>query len=205
MTLKSDTAKFFKHQLSSYKKIIYRCEQEQHRGDVCSFYPSPTNYQMAITNESQIILKLLSDITNNTGRKCNQFITFAVCFYLFRSCELRNVSDPTSGSQLTICPEKCAGIDKLIQECSDISVKGLLMVVENSQLEVLRNIIPSSQIKCSSPDTYIVPQVPVSNRLCDNASYIDSLLPSEGTLSFTSTILNVLVIFFMIPKLMSPN
>ena len=153
---------------------------------------------MAITNE---ILKLLIDASKNAGSKCNQLIAFAVCFYLFRSCELRNVSDPASGYQLTICPEKCTGIDKLIQECSDISIKGLLTIVENSQLEALRNVFPSAQIKCSNPNTYIVPQVPVSNRLCDDASYIDSLLPSEGN----SPLLVKFCVLVMIPKLMSPN
>ena len=126
-------------------------------------------------NESQILFQLLNANTDKTNSKCNQFFALALCFYLFRSCELRNVSDPTSGSQITICREKCAGVDKLYQECYNKD-----NTVINSQDEALLHLASLTEgFTCSDPDTYIIPQVPVSNRLCNDISYIDHLLPTN--------------------------
>lgn len=131
---------------------------------------------MARTNESQFIVQHFSNISATSGR-CKQYRAFALCLYLFPSCELQNVDDPTSGSQLIICREKCAGFQKLYQEC----VNKEEIAAENSQNKALHELVSMAEkFMCSDPDTYIIPQVPVSMRLCDDISYIDHLLPSEG-------------------------
>ena len=159
---------------------FYRCKPERNvSSDACRFYRSPTNYKMATPNESQSLFHLVSANTHNTNSKCNQFFAFTLCFYLFRSCELRNVSDPNSGSQLPICREKCAGVDKLSQECynkEDIQIA----INSSSQEKALSNLISwAERFVCSDNVTYIIPQVPVSNRSCDDISDIDHLLPTN--------------------------
>ena len=159
---------------------MHRCEQLVPHNSACGFILSRTKYKMAITNESEFILQHLSDATGSIGitsSKCDQFVIFALCFYLFRSCELRNDSDPASGSQLTICKNKCGGIDEVYQEC--INKDKVQIFVANSTNEVLHHLVTlSERFMCSDPNTYIIPQVPVSNRSCDDVSYIDHLLPS---------------------------
>ena len=166
--------------------LFDRCEPEKHFGDMCSPYHSPTSYQMAITNESrfeiwrQLLKTYHSTSLTGSDSKCKEFFAFTLCFYLFRSCELDNVSDSTaSGFQLTICKEKCADVDKLYQECtSKINVQTAL---GNAQIEVLQNLVSrAKKFECSNPDTYTIPQVPVSNRSCDDVSYLNYLFSSEG-------------------------
>ena len=144
---------------------------------------------MAITNESrfeiwQELLKTYHPISlSRSDSKCREFFAFTLCFYLFRSCELNNDSDSTaSGFQLTICKEKCADVDKLYQECtSKINVQTAL---GHAQIEALRNLVSlAKKFKCFDPNTYIIPQVPVSNRSCDDVSYLNDLFSSEGKLS----------------------
>ena len=168
-----------------FKWYLLKCRCEVERPDHgCSLFHSPTNYQLSITNKSQFIIEHLLSEVNSGSSKCDQFIVFGLCFYLYRSCELRNVSDPTSGSQLPICREKCAGFDKLYQECTN--KEKLQIMVENSQIEALNNLVTvAERFMCSDPNTYIIPQVPVSNKSCDNVSYINHLLPREGLCTYT--------------------
>ena len=159
---------------------LYRCEHVQERPNhVCRRFLSPTNYQITVTNEYNLILRFLGNNTRNIfSNECYEFVTFFVCFLLFRSCELQNVSDPASGSQLSICKDKCAGVDKLYQECTN--GEDLRIAVGNSTNEALRNLVSiSANFTCSNPDTYIVRQVHVSRTECDDVSYIDHLLPSK--------------------------
>lgn len=137
---------------------------------------------MAITNESDAILELVSNI-NILDSKCSQFLGFALCFYLFRSCERYNVSDPASGAQLSICKEQCAGVDKLHQECTNKSTTEILRIDDSETLQELVSF--ADGFECSNHSTYIVPQVPVSNRSCDDVSYINHLFPKEGKLYYT--------------------
>ena len=150
---------------------------------MCSFYPSPTNYEIIITNESQFIVQSLSDSIRKIRNKCNQFLAFGLCFYMYRSCELHNVSDPDSGSQLPICRNKCEGLDRLAQECNKEVLQFLFESLQNKALEDLVSL--AARFMCSDPNTYIIPQVPVSNKSCDNLSYIDHLLPREGLCTYT--------------------
>ena len=149
---------------------------------MCSVYDSPTNYIMTTDKEGQILFQLLSVNTDKTNSKCNQFFALSLCFVLFRSCELRNVSDPDSGSQLPICRDKCAGVDKLYQEC--YNTEGIQTAASGSSQEKAFSVLISKAEKfmCSDPDTYIIPQVPVSNRSCDDISYMDHLLPAKSKL-----------------------
>ena len=134
---------------------------------------------MAVSNQSEFIVQRVSEITANKSSECGQFIAFALCFYLFRNCELSNFSDPTSGAQLIICSEKCMGITELYKEC----VIKQKFVVNTFESEALHSLISlAARFECSNPDTYIIPHVPISNRSCDNFSYIDHLLPDEGAL-----------------------
>ena len=164
---------------------FYRCKPEQNLSndhDACRFYHSPTNYKIDTLNEHQILFDLVSASTHNTNNKCKQFFVFTLCFYLFRSCELRNVSDPTSGFQLPICRDKCTGVDKLHQECynkEDVQTA----INGSSQEKAVSDLISlAERFMCSDNVTYIIPQVPVSNRSCDDISDIDHLLPSESKL-----------------------
>ena len=160
--------------------LLYRCEQEQRKGyRLCRFLHSPTNYEMTVTNESSFILRFLGNNTRKLSSKCDQFLTFLVCFLLFRSCEPPNVTDPASGFQLTICQDKCAGVDKLYQECT--IRENVQIAVGNSTNEILRTLVSfSGNFTCSNPGTYIVREVPISG-LCDNVSHIDHLLPSKDS------------------------
>ena len=149
---------------------------------------------MAVSNQSEFILRHVSGITGNKTSKCSQFIAFALCFYLFRNCELGNVSDPTSGSQLIICSEKCTGVTELYKEC--ISVENLQLAV-NTQNEALRTLFSlAARFVCSEPDTYIIPHVPVSNKSCDNFSYIDHLLPSDSEGELLLYILHTFALYY---------
>ena len=134
---------------------------------------------MTVSNESQFILKFLRNNSRHvTGSKCKEFSTFFFCFLLFRSCESHNVSDPASDVQLTICQDKCAGVDKLYQECT--LRENLLITVGNSTNEVLQNLVSFTRnFICSNPDTYSVPEVNISRLICDNVSHIDHLLQSK--------------------------
>ena len=118
---------------------------------------------MTVTNESQFILRFLQNNAKyESSGKCKEFSFFLFCFLLFRSCEPHNVSDPASGFQLTICEDKCAGVDKLYQECT--IRENFLNAVGNSINEVLQNLVSFSRnFTCSNPNTYVVPKVPISN------------------------------------------
>lgn len=137
---------------------------------------------MDIINESQSVIwqELLIKTTHSMSsgdNKCNQFLSFTLCFYFHRSCEPYNTSDPASGFQLKICSDKCADVDKLYQECtSKINIEA---VVGNLQFEVPRNHVSVAMFKCSNPETYIIPHVNFSNK-CDDVKYITHLFSSEG-------------------------
>ena len=162
------------------QQLLHRCEHEQNK-PVCQLFHSPTNYKMTVNNESltELILRVLRNNARfESGSKCKEFFIFLSCFLLFRSCELHNVSDPASGFQLTICEDKCAGVDKLYQECT--LGKKLLIAVGNSTNKVLQNVASFIRnFTCSNPNTYIVPEMPVSRLRCDNVSHIDRLLQSK--------------------------
>ena len=84
---------------------------------MCNFIRSATHYHIVVSNESEAILKSLSDLTQSKSNKCNQFIAFFLCFYLFRNCELHNATDTSSGLQLSICQSKCSSLLKVGNEC----------------------------------------------------------------------------------------
>ena len=115
----------------------------------------------------------MSELTQSKSNKCNQLNTFFICFYLFRNCELRNTSDPSSGLQLSICQSKCSGILKIGSEC--ITENNF---VENSNEAVQELTDLALKFNCYNPSTYAVPEVPISNTSCDNISFIDGLLTS---------------------------
>ena len=120
----------------------------------------------------------MSELIQSKSNKCNQFIGFAICFYLFRNCELRNTSDPSSGLQLSICQNKCSSVLKIADECIDGS--DFQTLLENSNYnEAVREIVAwAMNFNCYDPTTYAVPEVPISNTSCH--SLIDGLLPSTS-------------------------
>ena len=147
---------------------------------MCSFIHSPPHYHMVISNESEAILQSLSELRQIKSNKCNQFIAFFLCFYLFRNCELRNTSDPSSGWQLSVCQSKCPSLFKVGIECLDESDFQTALENSNNNEAVQEIVALSSNFNCYDPTTYAVPGVPISNTSCDDISFIDRLLPSTN-------------------------
>ena len=158
-----------------------RCEPVTEHGNLCGFFRSATNYHIVVSNESEVILQGLNDLTQSKSNKCHQFIAFIVCFYLFRNCELQNSSDPSSGLQLSMCKTKCSAIFEVGVEClNETDFQTAFEIGKNN--EVVREIIVwALNFSCSDPTTYAVPGVPISNTSCDNISLIDSLLPTTSS------------------------
>lgn len=153
-----------------------RCQPAKGESTLCNFIHSPTNYHIVVSNESDVILQALSQHTQTNSNKCNQFSAFFICLYLFRSCKLHNVSDPSSAVQLSVCQNKCPAIFKLSDECVDrMTVQTLL----NSSGALHTFIDWALNFSCYDPTSYAVPQVPISDT-CDNISFIDALLLSPG-------------------------
>ena len=146
---------------------------------MCNFIRSATNYHIIVSNESDALLLGLNDLKQSKSNKCNQFIAFSICLYLFRNCELRNTSDPSSGLQLSICKSKCSSLLKVSSEC--FPKRDFQTAHENSNNnEALQEIVGwAFNFSCYDPTTYAVPGVPISNTSCDNISFIDGLLPGE--------------------------
>ena len=155
-----------------------RCEPATDQRTLCNFIHSPTNYYIVVTNESEAILQSVGVLAQNKNSKCNQFIVFFLCFYLFRNCELHNTSDPSTGWQLSICTNRCSDLKTLSVECIDeYSINALLEMSDNEAIPIF--IAWAANFRCSDPSTYGVPGVPIGNTSCDDVSYIDSLLPSK--------------------------
>lgn len=160
---------------------MHRCEPAKYR-DACSIIRSSTNFQIVVSNESLIILQHVSKVIENKSNKCSRFISFFLCFYFFRECELSNVSNPSSGSQLIICRDKCAGVTELYQECV-ISGDNLETIAENSDSQAVHKFVSKAMgFMCSDPKTYAIAGVPISNTSCNDMSYIESLLSNAGEL-----------------------
>ena len=157
-----------------------RCEPASKQTNVCTLINSPTNYRMAVSNESEAILESFGVVIHNTSDKCNQFLAFSLCFYLFRNCELSNASDPSSGLQLSICTSKCSNVLTAADGCIDEST--IETISENDNQAVQEYVAWSLIFNCSDPSTYTLPNVPISNTSCDDISFIDRLLPSAGEL-----------------------
>ena len=136
---------------------------------------SPTHYYIVFSNGSKALLQSVSEFTQGKNNKCNQFITFTFCSYLFRSCELHNLSDPSSGLQLSICQSKCSSLLKVTSECLDESN---FQNVDEALQEIVAWYL---NFNCYNPSSYAIPGVPISNTSCDNISFIDGLLSSTGT------------------------
>ena len=147
---------------------------------MCSFIHSPPHYHMVISNESEAILQSMSELRQIKSNKCNQFIHFFLCFYLFRNCELRNTSDPSSGLQLSVCKSKCSSLFKVGSECFDESNFQIALENSNNNEAVQELAATSLNFNCYIPSTYAIPEVPISNTSCDNISFIDDLLPSTS-------------------------
>ena len=154
-----------------------RCEPVTEHTNVCNFIRSITHYHTVVSNESEAILESLSDLTRSKSNKCNQFIAFFLCYYLFRNCELHNTSDPTSGLQLSICKSKCSDLYKVGSECLDESDFHTALEISKYNKAVHEIVAWAFNFSCSNPTTYAVPGVPISNISCDNVSFIDGLLP----------------------------
>ena len=122
----------------------------------------------------------MSDLTQSKTNKCKQFIAFFLCFYLYRTCELRNTSDPSSGWQLSICKNKCASLVKVGIECLNESNFQTALENSNNNEAVQEIVALSLNFNCYDPTTYAVPGVPISNTSCDNIIFIDDLLPSTS-------------------------
>ena len=115
------------------------------------------------------------ELITNKSSKCTHFIAYMLCFYMFRVCE------PSDGSQLIICTDKCPGMTTLYQEC--ISRSTLESVLENSQDDAVIKLMSSAaNFSCSDPETYAVPGVPINQATCEDISYIDNLLSPPGEL-----------------------
>ena len=167
---------------SIYYLCPYRCEPATEHTSVCNFiHSAATYYHIVVSNESDAILKSLSDLTHvqSKSNKCNQFFAFALCLYLFRNCELRNISDSSSGLQLSICKSKCSGLLKVTSECLYESDFRTLLEISNNNEAVHEIVVWSLNFDCYDPTTYAVPGVPISNTSCDNISFIDGLLSGE--------------------------
>ena len=147
---------------------------------MCTFIHSITHH-IVVSNESDAILQSVSELrqSNSKSNKCNQFIDFFLCFYLFRNCELRNTSDPSSGLQLSICQSKCSGLFEIGNECLDESDFQTLLEISKYNEAVQEITAWAFNFNCYDPTTYAIPEVPISNTSCDNVSFIDDLLPGE--------------------------
>ena len=156
-----------------------RCEPVSKQTTVCSFIRSDTNYHIVVSNEIKEIVDSVAVLQQNKSNKCNQFLAFSLCLYLFRNCELSNASDPSSGLQLSICTSKCSSLYKVSGECIDDS--NLMTVRNYSNNQAVHELIAwSNNFDCYDPSTYTLPNVPISNTSCDDISFIDRLLPSAG-------------------------
>ena len=143
---------------------------------LCPFIHSSTNYYIVVSNESKAILQSVGVLAKNKDFKCHQFIGFSLCLYLFRNCELRNTSDPSSGWQLSVCKNRCSDLSKLSLEC--VNQSNIPTLLENNNEAIHIFIAWALNFNCSDPTSYAVPGVPISNTSCDNVSFIDGLLPS---------------------------
>ena len=157
-----------------------RCERATKQTNVCNFIHSPTHYHIVVSNESEAILQSLSDLTWSKSNKCNQFIAFSLCYYLFRYCELQNTSDPSSGLQLSICKSKCSGLLEIGSECLYESDLQTLLEFSNYNKAVQEIVAWALNFSCHVPTTYAVPGVPISNTSCDNISFIDGLITTTS-------------------------
>jgi hypothetical protein len=172
---------------------IRKCEPETHPTDTCNSHHSPTHYQINIADESKFMM--ISDLLNNSintkSSECIEFLTFFFCFYLYRSCELHNASDPMSGFQLTICKDKCADVDEFYQECtSKAEIQILRTSAQNQEVKDFASWV--GKFMCSAPNTYAIPEVPVSKTSCHNVSFVYHRLPGSASLvrlSMTTTLL----------------
>ena len=159
-----------------------RCEPATKLTNVCTFMHSHSlhsHYHIVIFNESEAILQLVGEITQNKSNKCNQLNAFFLCFYLFRKCELRNASDPSSGFQLSICQSTCSGLLKFDKKCFDESDFTALKNLNYSET-VLEIATWAFNFNCYDPSTYAVPKVPISNTSCDDMSFLDGVLSSTS-------------------------
>ena len=158
-----------------------RCEpaSKQSETTVCSFIRSDTKYHIVVSNEIKEIVDSVAVLQQNKSDKCNQYLAFTLCLYLFRNCELSNVSDPSSGLQLSICTSKCSSLYKVADECIDDS--NFITVGQSSNNTAVHELIAwTANFNCFDPSTYTLPNVPISNTSCDHISFIDGLLPSAG-------------------------
>ena len=147
---------------------------------MCNFIHSATHYHIVVTNESETILQSVTELIQSKSNKCNQFIAFSLCLYLFRNCELRKTSDPSSGLQLSVCQSKCSGLLKVASECLDESDFQTALEISNYNKAVHEIVAWTLNFNCYDPTTYAVPGVPISNTSCNNLSFIDGLLPSTS-------------------------
>ena len=161
-----------------------RCELATKHASVCDFLDSATHYHIVVSNESEAILAIalqsLSKLIRSKSNKCNQFIIFSLCFYLFRYCELHNTSDPSSGLQLSVCQSKCSSLIMIGSECLYESDFQTLLEVSNYNEAIQEIAVWALNFDCYNPITYAVPGVPISNTSCDNISFIDGLLTTTS-------------------------
>ena len=124
-------------------------------------------------------------------------MAFSFCLYLFRSCELRNTSDPSSGLQLSICKSKCSSLSKIGVECINETDFQTLLEISKYNEVVHEIVVWALNSDCYNPTTYAVPGVPISNTSCNNISFIDGLLPGEVDIHIFAvhTLLHDAVIF----------
>ena len=158
----------------------YRCEPATKHTNLCNFIHSTTHYHIVVSNESEAILQSVGELIQSKSNKCNQFIGFAICLYLFRNCELHNTSVPSSGLQLSVCQSKCPSLLKIANECIDESDFQTLLENSNYNEAVREIVVWTMNFNCYDPTTYAVPGVPISNTSCHNMSFIDGLLPSTS-------------------------
>ena len=147
---------------------------------MCNVIHSVTHYHIVVSNESEVIVQAAFELAQRNNNKCNQFIAFSFCHYLFRNCELRNSSDPSSGLQLSVCKNRCSDLMKVGVECFNESL--FRTVVENlsDNEDIFKLAAWTLNFNCSDPTSYAVPGVPISNTSCDDISFIDGLLPSTS-------------------------
>jgi len=151
---------------------ICRCMVAQNQ-DICGLIQSTTHYHFVITNNTDHIVDTIREKVASKSSKCNQFIAFSVCFYSFRGC------DPSVGSQLLICEDKCPLIISLYQECVNITVLKILKdnAKDNDTLEFLEF---AATFKCLSPETYTIPDVRVNATRCATLPFFDGLAIGMG-------------------------
>ena len=158
-----------------------RCEPVTGHTSLCDFIHSFTHYHIVVTNESEVIMQAAFELAQRKNSKCNQFLAYSLCLYLFRNCELRNTSDPSSGWQLGICKNRCSDLMKVGVECFNGS--HFQTAVENlsDNEDIIEFAAWAMNFSCYDPTTYAIPGVPISNTSCDNISFVDGLLPSTST------------------------